>query len=112
MKNQNYLFSGKSLYLAVLLIWSTQFVFSSSTFAQDVFDPPALYATWIDDPTTTMSIIWQSEGDNGNESQDKYSKFEYRLKNKTDGKWEAVKSEDSEFPFSDRIMHRVDLKEL
>lgn len=87
-------------------------LFQVSASAQDVFDPPALYATWIDDPTTSMTIIWHSEDPAGDDDQEKYTRFEYKLKNKRGAEWISTTSEVSDFPFSERMMHRVDLSGL
>src|SRR5690606_544719 len=60
-------------------------------------------------PYTTL---FRSNDENRKDDQEKYTNFEYRLKNKRGDKWKKVKSQIKEFPFSDRMMHRVDLTEL
>lgn len=97
--------------LPFFFLFALQFIFTSAG-SQDIFDPPALYATWIDDPTTTMTIIWHSDDKDGEYDQLKYMNFEYRLKNKKSEQWKTEKSQIREFPFSDRMMHRVDLTDL
>src|SRR5690625_4922940 len=69
-------------WLPLFFLLGIQIMFFIPAESQDVFDPPALYATWIDDPTSTMTIIWHSEDKNGGNNRDKYTHFEYRLKNK------------------------------
>ncbi len=108
---RNY-FRGRSFFLTILLLLIVQFASLGQAEPRDVFNPPALYATWIDDPTTTMTIIWHSMDEKGKNGQDKYTRFEYRLKNRRDQEWKEAEPKRIKFPFSDRMMHRVDLKGL
>lgn len=64
-----------------------------------------LVLTWQQDPTTTMTIDWHT-GPDANPSS-----MEYRELNGDDG-WKRVAGQQHEFPFSDRLIHRVELTGL
>lgn len=66
-------------------------------------EPLAIFLTWKEDPTTTISIDWHSF-----HKQDQ--KLFYREKGSME--WKEVKSQTHHFPFSDRFIHRVFLNGL
>lgn len=74
------------------------------------FDPPALYAVWTSDPTTTISILWQTRGDFPAEANQPMQ-LEYCLK-EDKAEWQTVAATGAPMPFSNRTTLRADLKEL
>lgn len=72
---------------------------------KSVYEPLGLYLTWQRDPSSTMTIDWHSLA-----SERRTAYFQYRLADR-DG-WKAVLGENHGFPFSDRVIHRVELDGL
>ncbi|TVR53920.1 MAG: metallophosphoesterase family protein [Puniceicoccaceae bacterium] len=68
-------------------------------------EPLGLFLTWRQDPTTTMVIDWHTLA--GVEAD---PPLRYRQRGLDD--WTEVRAETSEFPFSDREIHRVELTGL
>jgi len=66
--------------------------------------PRAVYLEWIDDPTTTMLVNWHNHDPNG-------KNLRYR---RAGGEVEWISSTASTrpFPFTGRLVHRVDIKGL
>jgi acid phosphatase type 7 len=72
--------------------------------ASEQFDPPALYLTWQDDPSTTMVIHWQTEDEAKTEVY-------YRVRGSTNG-WLVAQGQHAPLPTSNRTVHRVGLISL
>ena len=72
--------------------------------ASDAFDPPALYLTWQRDPTTTMTILWQTVDEAKTEVY-------FRLVGSSNA-WKATSGEQRPLPGSVRMMHAVELTGL
>lgn len=72
--------------------------------AESAFDPPALYLTWQGDPTTTMTVNWQTEDEVKPELfwRDRGSKAD----------WVRAPGSSTPLPGSDRTIHRVKLEGL
>ncbi len=66
--------------------------------------PPALYVMWQRDPTTTMTIHWHTVG------PDLSSKLEFRAAGDPD--WLPGEGTSRPMPYSDRIIHAVELTRL
>lgn len=109
-----YLFGQKYFYRPVfnsLLILSIQCCFVSLIFSQNLYDPPALYAVWTKDPTSNISIIWNTRDDIPKEV--KHPPFiEYRLRGHETSDWIQTESVRNPLPFTNRIVHRADLENL
>jgi acid phosphatase type 7 len=91
----------KSLFgFIALLLFSS----SLSAFESGSTDPLALYLTWQQDPSTTMTIDWHSV------DQKLPAVVEYRLKGTED--WQNMSASSHEFPFSQRTILRVELTGL
>jgi hypothetical protein len=69
-----------------------------------VIAPPALYLTWQQDPTTTMTIHWHTENAIGGAA------LQYAPAK--DGAAQTVVAESRPMPFSERIIHTVELTGL
>ncbi|MFN3802056.1 metallophosphoesterase [Belliella pelovolcani] len=65
--------------------------------------PHAFYLTWVEDPTSTMTVDWHSD-----DAQP--SALEIRRKGTEN--WAAMESDILPYPFSDRTVHRVSLQML
>ncbi len=69
------------------------------------YEPVGIFLTWQQDPTSTMTIDWQTEpGDQAIP--------ELRYKEKGTDTWQSVSASQHEFPYSDRVIHRVELTGL
>src|SRR5690606_17373005 len=66
-------------------------------------EPLAIFLTWKEDPTTTISIDWHLKTE---QEQTLY------YKEKTSMQWLKVESKTHAFPYSDRIIHRAFLNGL
>ncbi len=66
--------------------------------------PVAMYLSWQQDPTTTMTIQWHSE------SEMQSPELEYRRAD--GGQWAKVVAESRPMPYSDRYIHTVELTQL
>ncbi|TVQ11860.1 MAG: metallophosphoesterase [Balneolaceae bacterium] len=95
---------SSGLFLALLL-----FLFPDPVQAQSnlndapFYDPVALYLTWQNDPTTTMTIDWHIIDEDR-------TILEYRLPG---GSWsDAIAATAIDFPHSARTIHRVELTRL
>lgn len=97
-------------FILLLLGLGLPTLFAAHAIAQAPIDPPALYATWTTDPTTTISILWNTR-DNIPTEADHPSVLEYRVKDHSSN-WQQAKATRSPFPFSNRTIHRADLKGL
>ncbi len=73
--------------------------------AQDLYEPTALMLTWQYDPTTTMTIDWHTEPDH---------EADWTIYYKPVGsdEWQEAISFPHFFPYSDRVIHRVELTGL
>ncbi|MEE8242361.1 MAG: fibronectin type III domain-containing protein, partial [candidate division NC10 bacterium] len=67
------------------------------------FDPPAVYLTWLHDPTTTMTIQWHSQG--GHDDVVQYQRLDKRV-------WHTANGSHHPMPHSDRIVHVAELTGL
>jgi hypothetical protein len=72
--------------------------------ASSNFDPPALYLTWQRDPTSTMTIHWQTEDEARPE-------LFHRLRSCTN-QWKSAGGLSVPLPSSQRMIHRVELTRL
>ncbi len=77
------------------------FLLVMHTTAQD--EPLGILLTWTEDPTTTISIDWHT-------LDQQPEQLHYREKGETG--WQEEKSSTHPFPFSERFVHRVILKQL
>ncbi|RMG50327.1 MAG: metallophosphoesterase family protein [Acidobacteria bacterium] len=68
-----------------------------------LFDPPAVYLTWRHDPTSTMTILWHTSSESDDVVQ-------YRRSDEP--AWHMVMGAHHPLPFSDRIVHLVELTDL
>jgi acid phosphatase type 7 len=73
--------------------------------AQQTPDPLAVFLTWQSDPATTMTVDWHTDA-----ALDA-PMLEYRPA-ATAGAWRQARAESLPFPFSSRIIHRVELTDL
>jgi phosphodiesterase/alkaline phosphatase D-like protein len=69
------------------------------------FDPPAVYLTWQRDPSTTMTVCWQTLT-----SMQRVPRLEVQKTNET--VWRAFYGVNSPMPHSDRVTHRVQVENL
>lgn len=89
-----------------LLLWSLilSVMSISGIRAQDNNqDPMAIFLTWNEDPTTTMSIDWHN-------TRRTYQQLYYRERGSS--QWQEVPGRLYAFPHSDRVVHRAVLQEL
>lgn len=98
-------------FLYFLVVFLAYLIAGNRVMAQDIYDPPALYAVWTSDPTTSLSIIWNTRDDVSEEVKHPPI-LEYRLRNNEKGNWKQVESRRNPLPFSNRIIHRADLSHL
>jgi acid phosphatase type 7 len=70
----------------------------------NTYEPESIFLTWQNDPSTTMTIDWHVLDDTGTAS------IEYRKMG--DSGWSDSVGEKFGFPFSNRVINRVELKEL
>ncbi|MFA9478119.1 fibronectin type III domain-containing protein [Phycisphaerales bacterium AB-hyl4] len=70
------------------------------------FDPPALYLTWQQDPTTTMTVQWHTLDDS------RPSELAYRQADDHDAPWQQAIGEHWPFPHTDRFIHAVEIVDL
>lgn len=78
----------------------------SYNYAKDI-EPAALYLTWQQDPTTTMTVHWHSDRSDG------VSVVEYGLKDaEGDGDLKQARGGMHPMPHSDRMVHTIELVEL
>jgi len=94
----------------------------------DVFDPPALYLTWQQDPATTMTIDWHVRGEDHTtvvwyrkatapaqfDVTDVFSpdKLPSSGASARSGNWMVAEGDTRPFPFSTKTIHRVELAGL
>lgn len=101
--------------LPALLVWlSCLVVLPGQTQAQGQapFDPPALYAMWEKDPTTTISLLWHTRNDVAREAKHP-AELEIRPKGgSARTSWKKVKALSSVMPHSNRTIRRVALRGL
>lgn len=76
----------------------------SQTAAPESIKPEAVFATWQQDPATTMTIDWHV--------LDSASDPVLEYKKESDAEWQSKKGDTRPFPFTDRIIHRVELTGL
>lgn len=74
--------------------------------ADTPYDPISILPTWQQDPTTTMTLDWVGKA----EDAERPAILQYRKRGKED--WKTVSSQRRPFPFSDRIVDRVELTGL
>ncbi len=77
---------------------------SAADAGDGLYDPIAIFLTWQQDPLTTMTIDWHTEG------EDRPVVVHYRKAG--EGPWRALGGDTREFPFSERLIHRVELTGL
>ncbi|TVR56454.1 MAG: metallophosphoesterase family protein [Gemmatimonadales bacterium] len=70
------------------------------------FEPAALYLTWTDDPTTTMTVQWQHRWEDG------YRDPALGWREPGASEWTWVVGHWDPFPFSDRIINTVTVEGL
>ena len=92
----------KSISGLILILLLSSMFFSVE---EEKYDPIALYLTWQQDPATTMTIDWHSLKD-----EQRTTVVEYRLKGEE--LWNNSFGSEHDFPYSERIIHRVELTEL
>lgn len=81
------------------------FLFTGVVSSQDMESPLGLHLTWQFDPATTMTIDWQTEEEQERDGIIRYRKLgEYS--------WSQAEARQVAFPYSDRIIHRVELTGL
>lgn len=68
-------------------------------------DPIGLFLTWQRDPATTMTIDWHTAGEAEHETA-----VEYRAAGSDE--WRSAAGDQRAFPYSERIVHRVELTDL
>lgn len=85
----------------VAVLFSLHFVHAAS--AGDVSDPPAVYLTWQRDPTTTMTIQWQTVGE-------EKSALKYRPKGTS--AWKDATGNHVPLPGTPRFVHTLELTKL
>lgn len=85
-----------------LALWALTPVLSPA--ASETFDPPALYLTWQRDPTTTMTVLWQTVDEAKTE-------LYFRPAGSTNG-WQAAPGKARPLPGSVRTLHAVELTGL
>jgi hypothetical protein len=95
---------GKTWFRFPALIWILTFSCAGLGRASEAFDPPALYLTWQSDPTTTMTVHWQTE-------DEARPRLFYREQG-TSKDWSTGEGVSLPLPSSDRTIHRVEIKEL
>ena len=83
----------KTLLLIILLI--------TGSLAKSQNEPLAIFLTWTEDPTSTISIDWHN--------LEKQSEIVY-YKMEGEDQWKEEQSQFHPFPFSDRLVHRVALQ--
>ena len=89
----------------MILSFSTSYSFSSNYVSDGIMhEPLGLLLTWQQDPTSTMTIDWHTL-DDGQSTLLEYKKLG------TD-EWKTASGDNFPFPFSDRIVHRVELTGL
>ena len=82
------------------------FLFGSTAFNKEPFDPAAIFLTWQSDPTTTITIDWHTTA----EHRDRPVTLHY--KKRGDQQWLETKGTFRSFPHSDRMINRVELRNL
>ena len=68
------------------------------------FDPHGMILSWQQDPLTTITIDWHTE------NEDRNSSVAYRIKG--DDEWNQASGAHRDFPYSDRLIHRVEITGL
>jgi len=87
------------------VLFSAAILFVPLAAIADTFDPPGILLTWQQDPTTTMTIDWQSE-----KEDDRGNLLQYRALGAED--WTDAQATSFPFPFTERIVHRIELTGL
>ena len=93
------------LLCGALLVCALASISGAPSDVQSEYEPLGLYLTWRRDPATTMTIDWHSLA---RERRTPY--IQYRPAGR-DG-WMAALGANHGFPFSDRVIHRVELEAL
>lgn len=84
------------------------FLGCNSAMNQERFDPVGLFLTWQYDPTTSMTIDWHTQPEDGNQHMQSVLQF----KKLGDDNWREVNGAYHQFPHSQRHIHRVTLRNL
>jgi hypothetical protein len=92
----------QSIFVCFLCLFTLNAV--SKLNAQELYDPLAIYLTWQQDPTTTMTIDWHDIDTNRDVS------VEYRELSSSN--WVSQTGSKSPFPFSKRTIFRTELTNL
>jgi hypothetical protein len=77
----------------------------ASEFTPLTFDPPAIYLTWQRDPTTTMTVCWQTLN-----TVQRVTRIE--VQKTSEMVWRPFYGVNTPMPHSDRVTHRVQLENL
>ncbi len=97
-------------YTSYLLLTTMLFLVDSATTQavetsqDDLYDPLALYLTWQQDPSTTMTIDWHTV------DEQRSTVIQYRVPGEIN--WQNRSGSEHEFPYSKRTIHRVELNGL
>lgn len=97
---------SRLLLLMVMLI----FVLFTDQARADEFDPVAIYLTWQYDPSSSMTIDWHTTPSDGYRHFNRIS--ELHVKADGEYKWRETTGNSHDFPHSDRLIHRVQLRHL
>ena len=92
------------LSIILCIMPSMSALFAQAETAENSIDPLGMLLTWQQDPTTTMTIDWYTNGDGSMKS------IEY--KPIASDEWTSEESSMIPFPFSDRTIHRIELTAL
>ncbi len=90
----------------VLSVFLALTLFQIQKSGQDnLYDPVALFLTWQQDPTTTMTIDWHTKPE-----EDRLTRVQY--KKPGEDHWNEVMGDYHPFPHTERMIHRVELTGL
>ena len=102
---KKYLPAHLASFLCVLLI--AHVVSAEAGTEPEPFDPTGIFLTWRHDPTTSMTIDWHTLP----VDRDVKSSVDYRIEGSDD--WTTIGGGTKhDFPFSERTIHRIDLRGL
>jgi len=75
-------------------------------------EPACLILTWQRDPTTTMTIDWHTAAPDADLASAPRAMLRYKRADGDSNDWNEANGESHPFPFSDRMIHRVELTSL
>ncbi len=100
--------SLSTLLIIAILLW-----FPERMWEDDLYDPVALFLTWQQDPTTTMTIDWHTTPEDGErEAILQYKWLGDPPYQAQEWGWREVEARTHQFPHSERMIHRVELTGL